>query len=47
MPVEVDVRPRGPFSLRLSARGSVDGRSYRDGVLSAVLAGAYLWRIRS
>jgi 3-methyladenine DNA glycosylase/8-oxoguanine DNA glycosylase len=38
MPVEVDVRPRGPFSLRLSARGSVDGRSYRDGVLSAVLA---------
>ncbi len=38
MPVEADVRPRGPFSLRLSARGSVDGRSYRDGVFATVLA---------
>ncbi len=38
MPVEADVRPRGPFSLRLSARGSVDGRSYRGGLFSALLA---------
>ncbi len=38
MPFEADVRPRGPFSLRLSARGTVDGRSYRDGVFSTVLA---------
>jgi 3-methyladenine DNA glycosylase/8-oxoguanine DNA glycosylase len=38
MPVEADVRPRGPFSLRLSSRGTVDGRSYRGGVFSTVLA---------
>jgi 3-methyladenine DNA glycosylase/8-oxoguanine DNA glycosylase len=38
MPVEADVRPRGPFSLRLSARGSVEGRGYREGVFSSVLA---------
>ena len=38
MPVEADVRPRGPFSLRLSARRSVDGRSYRGGLFSALLA---------
>ena len=39
MPVEADVRPSGPFSLRLSARRSVDGRSFRDGLFSALLAG--------
>jgi 3-methyladenine DNA glycosylase/8-oxoguanine DNA glycosylase len=38
MPVEADVTPRGPFSLRLSARRSVVGRSFRDGLFSALLA---------
>jgi 3-methyladenine DNA glycosylase/8-oxoguanine DNA glycosylase len=38
MPVEADIRPRGPFSLRLSCRRSVDGRTYRDGLFSALLA---------
>lgn len=38
VPVEADVRPRGPFSLRLSCRRSVDGRSYRDGLFSVQLA---------
>jgi 3-methyladenine DNA glycosylase/8-oxoguanine DNA glycosylase len=38
MPVEADVTPRGPFSLRLSSRRGVDGRSFRGGVLSAQLA---------
>ncbi len=38
MPVEADVRPSGPFSLRLSARRSVDGHSFRDGLFSALLA---------
>lgn len=38
MPVEADVRPRGPFSLRLSARRNVDGRSFRDGLFSSLLA---------
>ena len=38
MPVEADVRPSGPFSLRLSARRNVDGRSFRDGLFSALLA---------
>jgi 3-methyladenine DNA glycosylase/8-oxoguanine DNA glycosylase len=37
MPVEADVTPRGPFSLRLSGRGSVVGRSYRDGLFSVLL----------
>jgi 3-methyladenine DNA glycosylase/8-oxoguanine DNA glycosylase len=37
VPVEADVTPRGPFSLRLSARGSVVGRSYRDGLFSALV----------
>jgi 3-methyladenine DNA glycosylase/8-oxoguanine DNA glycosylase len=38
VPVEADVRPRGPFSLRLSARRSVDGRTYRGGLFSALMA---------
>lgn len=38
MPVEADVRPRGPFSLRLSSRGGVAGRTYRNGVLTVQLA---------
>jgi 3-methyladenine DNA glycosylase/8-oxoguanine DNA glycosylase len=38
MPVEADVTPRGPFSLRLSCRRSVDGRSFRDGLFSVLLA---------
>jgi 3-methyladenine DNA glycosylase/8-oxoguanine DNA glycosylase len=38
MPVEADVRPRGPFSLRLSCRRSVDGRAFRGGLFSATLA---------
>jgi 3-methyladenine DNA glycosylase/8-oxoguanine DNA glycosylase len=38
MPVEADVRPRGPFSLRLSCRRGVDGRSFRGGLFSATLA---------
>ena len=38
MPVETDLRPRGPYSLKLSARGSADGRSYRDGVFASLLA---------
>jgi 3-methyladenine DNA glycosylase/8-oxoguanine DNA glycosylase len=38
MPVEADVTPRGPFSLRLSARRSIVGRSFRDGLFSALLA---------
>jgi 3-methyladenine DNA glycosylase/8-oxoguanine DNA glycosylase len=38
MPVEADVTPRGPFSLRLSARRSVTGRSFRDGLFSVLLA---------
>jgi 3-methyladenine DNA glycosylase/8-oxoguanine DNA glycosylase len=38
MAFEADVWPRGPFSLRLSARGSVDGRSYRGGVFSTLVA---------
>jgi 3-methyladenine DNA glycosylase/8-oxoguanine DNA glycosylase len=37
MPVEADVTPRGPFSLRLSARGGVVGRSFRDGLFKVVL----------
>src|SRR5215204_6768670 len=37
MPVEADITPRGPFSLRLSARGSVVGRSYRDGVFAVLM----------
>jgi 3-methyladenine DNA glycosylase/8-oxoguanine DNA glycosylase len=37
MPVEADVTPRGPFSLRLSARGGVVGRSFRDGLFTVVL----------
>jgi DNA-3-methyladenine glycosylase II len=38
MPVEADVRPRGPFSLQLSARRSVDGRTFRGGLFSALLS---------
>jgi 3-methyladenine DNA glycosylase/8-oxoguanine DNA glycosylase len=38
MPVETDIRPRGPFSLRLSCRRSVEGRTFRDGLFSALLA---------
>jgi 3-methyladenine DNA glycosylase/8-oxoguanine DNA glycosylase len=38
VPVEADVRPCGPFSLRLSARRGVDGRSYRGGLFAALLA---------
>jgi 3-methyladenine DNA glycosylase/8-oxoguanine DNA glycosylase len=38
MPVEVDLRPRGPFSLRLSCRRSVDGRTFHGGLFSALLA---------
>ena len=38
MPVEADLTPRGPFSLRLSCRRSVDGRSFRDGLFSVLLA---------
>jgi 3-methyladenine DNA glycosylase/8-oxoguanine DNA glycosylase len=38
MPVEADVRPRGPFSLRLSCRWGIPGRSYRDGLFAVQLA---------
>jgi DNA-3-methyladenine glycosylase II len=38
MPVEADLRPRGQFSLRLSCRRSVEGRTFRDGLFSALLA---------
>ena len=38
MPIEVDLRPRGPFSLRLSCRRSVDGRTFHGGLFSALLA---------
>jgi 3-methyladenine DNA glycosylase/8-oxoguanine DNA glycosylase len=37
VPLEADITPRGPYSLRLSARGSVVGRSYRGGVLAVQL----------
>jgi DNA-3-methyladenine glycosylase II len=37
VPIEADVRPRGPFSLRLSARAA-HGRGYRGGVFSVQLA---------
>jgi 3-methyladenine DNA glycosylase/8-oxoguanine DNA glycosylase len=36
--VAADVRPRGPYSLALSARGASDAtRAFRDGVLTAAL----------
>ena len=39
MTVELAVRPRGPFSLAISARLSSDAtRTFRDGVFTAVLA---------
>ena len=38
MPFEADVRPRGPFSLRMSTRGGVPGRAYRGGVFAVQLA---------
>jgi 3-methyladenine DNA glycosylase/8-oxoguanine DNA glycosylase len=38
VPVEADVTPRGPFSLRLSCRRSVDGRTFRDGLFAVQLA---------
>ena len=37
MSVETDVRPAGPYSLRLSARGGY-GRSYRGGLFAVQLA---------
>ncbi len=37
MPVEADVRPRGPFSLALSGRAA-ETRSYREGLFSALLS---------
>jgi 3-methyladenine DNA glycosylase/8-oxoguanine DNA glycosylase len=37
MPIEVDVRPAGPYSLRLSARGGY-GRSYQGGLFAVQLA---------
>jgi 3-methyladenine DNA glycosylase/8-oxoguanine DNA glycosylase len=37
MAIYADVRPQGPFSLRLSARGGM-GRSYRGGLFSVQLA---------
>jgi 3-methyladenine DNA glycosylase/8-oxoguanine DNA glycosylase len=38
MAVEADVRPRGPFSLRLSCRWGIPGRTYRDGLFAVQLA---------
>jgi 3-methyladenine DNA glycosylase/8-oxoguanine DNA glycosylase len=35
--VEADITPRGPFSLRLSARRGVVGRTYRDGVFAVLM----------
>jgi hypothetical protein len=38
--VELDVRPRGPYSLRLSARVAGDAtRRFREGVLTARCGG--------
>jgi 3-methyladenine DNA glycosylase/8-oxoguanine DNA glycosylase len=37
VPLEADITPRGPYSLRLSARGSVVGRSYGGGVFAVQL----------
>ncbi|MDX6493688.1 MAG: hypothetical protein QOH02_1623, partial [Gaiellaceae bacterium] len=38
MTVELDARPRGPYSLALSARLAGDAtRSFRDGVFTAAL----------
>jgi DNA-3-methyladenine glycosylase II len=38
--VGADLRPRGPYSLALSARGASDAtRAFRDGVLTATLPG--------
>jgi len=40
VPLETTLRPRGPYSLALSARRARDTtRSFRDGILVAVLAG--------
>ena len=38
MAVEADIRPRGPFSLRLSCRWGIPGRTYRDGLFAMQLA---------
>ena len=36
----VDLRPRGPYSLALSARGASDAtRTFRDGILNAIVPG--------
>jgi DNA-3-methyladenine glycosylase II len=37
MPVEADLRPRGPFSLALSGRAA-ETRTYREGLFSALLS---------
>jgi 3-methyladenine DNA glycosylase/8-oxoguanine DNA glycosylase len=38
--VGADLRPRGPYSLALSARGGSDAtRTFRDGILNAVVPG--------
>jgi 3-methyladenine DNA glycosylase/8-oxoguanine DNA glycosylase len=38
--VAADLRPRGPYSLALSARGGSDAtRTFRDGILNAALPG--------
>lgn len=45
--VAADLRPRGPYSLALSARGSSDAtRTFRDGILNAALPGgrAVAWQ---
>ncbi|MDQ3823908.1 MAG: hypothetical protein M3321_11795, partial [Actinomycetota bacterium] len=41
MTVEASLRPRGPYSLTLTARAASDAtRVFRDGVLDAVVPGA-------
>jgi 3-methyladenine DNA glycosylase/8-oxoguanine DNA glycosylase len=45
--VAADLRPRGPYSLALSARGASDAtRTFRDGILNAVVPGgrAVAWQ---
>ena len=45
--VAADLRPRGPYSLALSARGGSDAtRTFRDGILNAALPGgrAVAWQ---